>query len=246
MFNINLKLWHLQSSILSARATENLKFKINLGGITIIGGKQMEMMPDEESIILAALQALDILDESERGVFAEKLKEFAELKSELAAVESTIAAIAYTAPPVPVAPDLKNRLFQRIAELPPTPAESANLKPVVTSPTENNAPSLIVRSNDVKWKSYGVPGVSFSKLYIDKKKREITCLMRLEPGVTFPLHRHAASEEVFVLEGDLIVQGEICHQGDYIRSLPGSIHSSLTQGGCLLLMKTSIDNEMLV
>lgn len=231
---------------MSARATENLKFKINLGGITIIGGKQMEMMPDEESIILAALHALDILDESERGAFAEKLKEFAELKSELAAVESTIAAIAYTAPPVPVAPDLKNRLFQRIAELPPTHAESANLKPVVTSPTENNAPSLIVRSNDVKWKSYGVPGVSFAKLYIDKKKREITCLMRLEPGATFPLHRHAASEEVFVLEGDLMVEGEICHQGDYIRSLPGSIHSSLTQGGCLLLMKTSIDNEMLV
>lgn len=206
----------------------------------------MEMMPDEESIILAALQALDILDESERGAFAEKLKEFAELKSELAAVESTIAAIAYTAPPVPIAPDLKNRLFQRIAELPPTPAESANLKPVVTSPTENNAPSLIVRSNDVKWKSYEVPGVSIGKLYIDKKKREITCLMRLEPGVTFPLHRHAASEEVLVLEGDLIVEGEICHQGDYIRSLPGSIHSSLTEGGCLLLIKTSIDNEMLV
>jgi anti-sigma factor ChrR (cupin superfamily) len=206
----------------------------------------MEMMPDEESIILAALQALDILDESERGAFAEKLKESAELISELAALESTIAAIAYTAPPVPVAPDLKNRLFQRIAELPPTPAASANIKPIVTSPTENNTPSLIVRANNVKWKSYGVPGVSFGKLYIDKKKREITCLMRLEPGVTFPLHRHAASEEVFVLEGDLIVEGEICHQGDYIRSLPGSIHSSLTEGGCLLLMKTSIDNEMLV
>ncbi|MEG4350784.1 cupin domain-containing protein [Microcoleus sp. LAD1_D3] len=246
MFNINLKLWHLQSSILSARVADNLKFKINLGGITIIGEKEMEMMPDEEYNILAALQALDILDESERGAFAEKLKESAELTSELAAFESTIAAIAYTAPPVPVAPDLKNRLFQRLAELQPTPAESVNLKPIVTSPTENNAPSLIVRSNDVQWKSYGVPGVSFGKLYIDKKKREITCLMRLEPGVTFPLHRHAASEEVFVLEGDLIVEGEICHPGDYIRSVPGSQHSSLTQGGCLLLMKTSLDNEMLV
>ncbi|WP_333321438.1 cupin domain-containing protein [Microcoleus sp. T3_A4] len=206
----------------------------------------MEMMPDEEYKILAALQALDILDESERGAFAEKLKESAELTTELAALESTIAAIAYTAPPVPVAHDLKNRLLQRIAELPPTQAESANLKPIVTSPTENKAPSLIVRSNDVKWKSYGVPGVSFGKLYIDKTNRQITCLLRLEPGVTFPLHRHAASEEVFVLEGDLIVEGEICHQGDYIRSVPGSIHSSLTQGGCLLLMKTSIDNEMLV
>ncbi|WP_333300544.1 cupin domain-containing protein [Microcoleus sp. K4-C2] len=206
----------------------------------------MEMMPDEEYKILAALQALETLDESERGAFAEKLKESAELTSELAAFEATIAAIAYTAPPVPVAPDLKNRLFQRIAELPQTQLASVNIKPIVTSPTENNTPSLIVRSNDVKWKSYGVPGVSLGKLYIDKKKREITCLMRLEPGVTFPLHRHAASEEVFVLEGDLIVEGEICHPGDYIRSLPGSIHSSLTQGGCMLLMKTSIDNEMLV
>ncbi|MEG4213882.1 cupin domain-containing protein [Microcoleus sp. Pol14C6] len=204
------------------------------------------MMPDEESIILAALQALDTLDESERGAFAERLKEFAELKSELVAFEATIAAIAYTVPPVPVAPDLKNRLFQRIAEHQPTPAESANIKPIVTSPTENNAPSLIVRSQDVKWKSYGVPGVSFGKLYIDKTKREITCLMRLEPGVTFPMHRHAASEEVLVLEGDLIVEGEICHQGDYIRALPGSTHSPLTQGGCLLLMKTSLDNEMFV
>ncbi|MEG3896826.1 MULTISPECIES: cupin domain-containing protein [unclassified Microcoleus] len=219
--------------------------KINLGLITINAGKQMEMMPDEEFNILAALQALDTLDESESRALTEKLKESAELTSELAALESTIAAIAYTAPPVPVAPDLKNRLFQRIAELPPT-AESVNSKAIVTSPTDNNTPSLIVRSNDVKWKSYGVPGVSFGKLYIDKKKREITCLMRLEPGATFPLHRHAASEEVFVLEGDLIVEGKICHQGDYIRSVPGSIHSSLTRGGCLLLMKTSTDNEMLI
>jgi anti-sigma factor ChrR (cupin superfamily) len=82
--------------------------------------------------------------------------------------------------------------------------------------------------------------------FIDKQKREITCLMRLEPGGTFPLHRHAGSEEVFVLEGDLIVEGEICHQGDYIRTVPGSTHSLLTQEGCLLLRKTSTDNETLV
>ena len=206
----------------------------------------MEMMPDEEFNILAAFQALDTLDESESRALTEKLRASPEVQSERAALEAAVAAIGYTAPPVPVAPDLKNRLFQRIAELPPTPAESVNLKPIVTSSTEKNTPSLIVRSNDVKWKSYGVPGVWLGKLYIDKQKREITCLMRLEPGRTFPLHRHAGSEEVFVLEGDLIVEGEICHQGDYIRSVPGSIHSSLTQGGCLLLMKTSLDNEMLV
>jgi quercetin dioxygenase-like cupin family protein len=195
----------------------------------------MEMMPDEEFNTLAALQALDTLEESERRALAEKLQASPELQSELAAFETVISAIGYTAPPVPVAADLKNRLFQRIAEL-----------PIVPSPTENNHPSLIVRSKDVKWKSFGVPGISIGKLYLDKKKREITCLMRLEPGVTFPAHRHATSEEVFVLEGDLIVEGEVCHQGDYIRSVPGSTHSPITEGGCLLLIKSSTNNEMLV
>ncbi len=195
----------------------------------------MEMMPDEEFNMLAALQALDTLDESERSALAEKLQASPELQSELAAFETAISAIAYTAPAVPVAPDLKNRLLQRIAEL-----------PIVASPTENNPPSLIVRSRDVKWRPYSVPGISIGKLYIDKKKRQITCLMRLEPGVTFPLHRHADSEEVFVLEGDLTVEGEVCYQGDYIRSVPGSTHSPVTEGGCLLLIKSSINNEMLV
>lgn len=205
----------------------------------------MEMMPDEEFNMLAALQALDTLDESERSALAEKLQASPELQSELAAFETAISAIAYTAPAVPLAPDLKNRLLQRIAEL-PTTAESVNAQPIVTSPTENNPPSLIVRSRDVKWRPYSVPGISIGRLYMDKEKRQITCLMRLEPGVTFPLHRHADSEEVFVLEGDLIVEGEVCYQGDYIRSVPGSIHSPVTEGGCLLLIKSSINNEVLV
>lgn len=195
--------------------------------------------------MLAAFQVLDTLDESESRALAEKLQKSPELESERAGFEAAIAAIAYTAPPVPVAPDLKNRLFQRIAELPPT-AELVNLPPIVTEKTENKTSSLIVRSGDVRWKPYGVPGVWIGKLSFDKKKREITCLMRLEPGAIFPLHRHAASEEVFVLEGDLIVEGEVCHQGDYIRSVPGSIHSPLSEGGCLLLMKSSLNNEMLV
>lgn len=204
----------------------------------------MEMMPDEEFNMLAALQTLDILDESERRALAEKLQASPELQSELAAFETAISAIAYTAPAVPVAPDLKNRLLQRIAQL-PTTAESVNVQPSVTSPTQNNPASLIVRSRDVKWRPYSVTGISIGKLYTDKKNRQITCLMRLEPGVTFPLHRHADSEEVFVLEGDLTVEGEVCYQGDYIRSVPGSVHSPVTEGGCLLLIKSSINNEML-
>ncbi|NJK68370.1 MAG: cupin-like domain-containing protein [Microcoleus sp. CSU_2_2] len=206
----------------------------------------MEMMPDEEFNILAALQALDTIDESESHALEEKLKESPELQSELNAFEATIAAIAYTSPPIPVAPDLKNRLFQRIAELDRTPTEEVNSEPVAEPSFNINPPSLIRRSHDVKWKPFRVPGISIGRLFTDKEKREITCLMRLEPGIEFPLHRHAGVEEIFMLEGDLVVEGEVCHQGDYIRSVPGSTHSPITQGGCLLLIKSSLDNEMLV
>jgi hypothetical protein len=58
----------------------------------------MEMMPDEEFNILAALQALDTLDESETRALTEKLRASPQLQSERAAFEAAIAAIAYTAP----------------------------------------------------------------------------------------------------------------------------------------------------
>lgn len=205
----------------------------------------MEMTPDEEFNILAALQALDTIDESESRALEKKLKESPELQSELAAFESAIAAIAYTIPPVPVAPDLKNRLFQRIAKLSSTPAEEVSSEPVSELSPNPKLAHFIRRSHDVKWKPFGVAGISIGRLFIDKAKREITCLLRLEPGIEFPLHRHAGVEEIFMLEGDLVVEGEVCYQGDYIRSLPGSTHSSITEGGCLLLMKSSLDNEML-
>lgn len=205
----------------------------------------MEIMPDEQFNILAALRALDTIDESESRALEEKLQESPELQSELDAFEAAVGAIAYTAPPVPVAPNLKHRLFQRIAELSPTPTEEVNSQPVVPA-TENNTPSVIVRSQNVKWRKYIVSGISFANLYVDREKREFTCFMRLEAGVEFPLHRHGGVEEVFMLEGDLEVEGEVCYPGDYIRSFPDSIHGPVSHNGCLLLVKSSLDNEMLV
>ncbi len=204
----------------------------------------MQITPDEEFNILAALRALDTIDESESRALEEKLQESPELESELNAFEAAVSAIAYTAPPIPVSSDLKRRLFQRIAELSPTPTEEVNSKPVIAA-SENNTPSVIVRSQNVKWRKYIVSGISFANLYVDREKREFTCLMRLEAGVAFPLHRHGGVEEVFMLEGDLEVEGELCHPGDYIRSFPNSIHGPVSHTGCLLLVKSSLDNEMI-
>ncbi|MGI0484227.1 cupin domain-containing protein [Pantanalinema rosaneae CENA516] len=77
----------------------------------------------------------------------------------------------------------------------------------------------------------------------DEVKRELAGFLRAEPGVRYPFHRHAAIEEIFMLEGDLVVGDEVYGAGDYIRSHPGSSHAPYTNGGCRFFFHTSIDDE---
>jgi len=69
--------------------------------------------------------------------------------------------------------------------------------------------------------------------------------MRAEAGICLPAHRHAEVEEILILEGDLSIEQNTYGQGDYIRSLPGSLHSPRTTGGCLAFVRTSVDDEWL-
>jgi anti-sigma factor ChrR (cupin superfamily) len=84
---------------------------------------------------------------------------------------------------------------------------------------------------------YGVP------THADVSKREIVGFLRAEPGVRYPFHRHAAIEEIFMLEGDLVIENRVYGAGDYIRSSPGSAHAPYTKGGCRFFFHTSMDDE---
>lgn len=190
---------------------------------------------------LAALYALDILDERGRQLVEGYMARFPEYKNELDGFRDSAAAIPYSVPQVPMAANLKERLFERIADeaLNPNSSKTDDL------PVANELPFFTVRAADVKWRSYVIPGVAIAKLYEDSVRREVVCLFRAEPGVRYPAHRHATAEEIFMLEGDLMIDEQVYGKGDYIRSAAGSIHSPSTIGGCMFLMRTSLDNEML-
>jgi hypothetical protein len=190
---------------------------------------------------LAALYALDILDERGRQLVEGYIARFPEYKKELEGFHDAAAAIPYSAPDVPMAANLKERLFERIADeaLNPNSSTSDDL------PITTDLPIFTLRAADVKWKSHVIPGVAIAKLYEDRVRREIVCLFRAEPGVRYPAHRHATAEEIFMLEGDLRIDEQVYGKGDYIRSAVGSIHSPYTVGGCMFLMRTSLDNETL-
>ncbi len=79
--------------------------------------------------------------------------------------------------------------------------------------------------------------------HLNLAKREATALVRAEPGVQYPLHCHTTDEEIYLLEGDLVVDGATYKAGDYLRSKSTSNHAPSTTGGCMFLVRTSIDNE---
>ncbi|GAB4179760.1 MAG: cupin domain-containing protein [Coleofasciculaceae cyanobacterium] len=195
----------------------------------------------EQFCELAALYALDVLDEQERQLVEDYIAQFPEHQNELDGFGDAVTAMGYGVPEVMLPANLKERLFERIADEASEP--NIDVRPI--PPIAADLPLFTVRAADLKWEPHRVPGVTVAKLYEDPVKRELVCLLRAEPGVYYPAHRHATAEEIFMLEGDLAIDEQVYGKGDYIRSAPGSIHSPYTPNGCMFFIRTSLDNEIL-
>jgi anti-sigma factor ChrR (cupin superfamily) len=198
-------------------------------------------MQPEEFRELAALYALDLLDESDRRIVEDAIASSPELQNQLAEFRAAVAAIPYSTPTAPIAADLKKRLFERIA----SDVSTQDTTPVASQLISASVSALREQVAEVSWKPYSIPGIMVGKLRVDTNRREIACFMRAEAGVRFPAHRHAGEEEIVVLEGDLSVDGKTYGRGGYIRSAPGSVHSPETLEGCTIFVRTSLDNEMI-
>lgn len=84
------------------------------------------------------------------------------------------------------------------------------------------------------------PGISCKLLATDPEKSRVSMLVRLAPGADYPPHTHAGVEEVYMLQGVLIVDDKKLHPGDYLRSEPGtSDHRVWSETGCTCVLLTS-------
>jgi ChrR Cupin-like domain len=183
---------------------------------------------------LAPLYALDMLSQEEKMWVEQQLVESPELLEELTAYQSAITSLPYSAPALPMAADLKDRLFDRLGL--DTPVSE-------TVPAHTPAPYLTIRSQDLDWQPHSTPGVAIAIVHRGESRRELVGFLRAEAGVRYPFHRHAKSEELFMLEGDLVIGNEVYGAGDYIRSSPGSSHAPYTNGGCRFFFHASMDDE---
>jgi anti-sigma factor ChrR (cupin superfamily) len=91
-----------------------------------------------------------------------------------------------------------------------------------------------------------IPGVRAKRLYVDPQHDTVTMLIRMDPGASYLPHRHAGPEQCFVLEGDLRDGELVVRAGDFQCAAEGTVHGSQqTESGCLLLIVSSLRDELL-
>ena len=84
------------------------------------------------------------------------------------------------------------------------------------------------------------PGISVKRLATDAENHRVTMLVRLAPGTDYPPHRHAATEELHLLDGELMIDDRKLHPGDYSRAEAGSVDRRVwSETGCTRVLITS-------
>jgi quercetin dioxygenase-like cupin family protein len=109
----------------------------------------------------------------------------------------------------------------------------------------------IVRNDQKEWQPLVENGIHYTGIsvislhYDEDKKRSTTILLKFEPGARYPYHNHPAGEELYVLEGEVILENVTLRRGDYLYTPPNFKHSVTTKTGCTMLFMIPEEVEIL-
>ena len=124
---------------------------------------------------------------------------------------------------------------QRPLPLAPTTVQRIHDRLFARIHRDHSAGLLTVRAHEGEWRELG-PLVRKKSLFSDG--RHESYLVRMLPGARLPAHDHADNEECLLLEGDICVDGEELHGGDYQLAPKGVAHGVIsTRGGCLIFIR---------
>ena len=89
------------------------------------------------------------------------------------------------------------------------------------------------------------PGIHVKILARNTAIDSVSMLVRLDPGIDYPAHRHAGTEELHLLHGILKVDDRTLHPGDFIHSEAGSVdHRVWSETGCTCFLMTSTEDAL--
>ena len=149
--------------------------------------------------------------------------------------QSVWEAIALSISPVEPRPRVRDELLAKIAAEPRTPQPDGafTVKPGVTA----------VRTSAAAWIASPIAGIEYKLLARDPERGTRTQLVRFAPGARYPRHRHAGTEEIFLIEGSVSVNGVLLRAGDSCRSEPGTeeLGTYSETGGLALIVSCERD-----
>jgi anti-sigma factor ChrR (cupin superfamily) len=143
-------------------------------------------------------------------------------------------ALALSVPPIEPRASAREALLAKVrAE--PRPDGFFRIRPGVTG----------VHTATAAWIASPVPGIEYKLIARDPDRGTRTQLVRFVAGARYPRHRHAGTEEIFLLEGTVSVNGILLRAGDYCRSEPGTEElGTFSETGGLALIVSSDRDEI--
>jgi anti-sigma factor ChrR (cupin superfamily) len=121
----------------------------------------------------------------------------------------------------------------------PTPALQARLACRIAGETGQwqAAPPRLWREPD--WQQVA-SGIECKLLATDSERARVSMLVRLAPGASYPAHTHAGEEELFLLDGELVIDERTLSAGDYSHGSRGTSDERVWSAtGCTCVLITS-------
>lgn len=121
-------------------------------------------------------------------------------------------------------------LQQRLAERIAPEAEAAAVPPP--------------RWKEPEWNEVA-PGIFCQLLATDAKRQRVSMMVRLLPGVEYPPHTHAGTEELHLLDGELWIDDRKLYAGDYNRAEASTSDKRVwSETGCTCVLITSTEDVL--
>lgn len=206
---------------------------------------------DDDLRDLAALYVVGALETEEARRFRMHLPTCDACRVEVESLAATAAQLTRAAPEVALPPELWDRVIDRIrggsgargaSRARPNQVWKEWAAPLGVGP----AGMSYAAAAGARFEPTGIDGIEVRRLAVDRERDQVTMLVRMAAGTSYPAHRHGGAEECFVLQGDIRVGSLHMHAGDFQRMELGTQHPvQTTDTGCMLLIVSSTSDELL-
>ena len=100
----------------------------------------------------------------------------------------------------------------------------------------SDAQPIHLNAEDMPWGCSNVHGVSFKTLRYDADEKQGAVMVHMCAGTEYPHYDSEAGQDVFVIDGELLLGEQSIGRGSYVWVPPGEDHVPRTDKGCVLFV----------